>query len=381
LKILRFRLLRLMDGIGIKSKVWGEILSSNGLLRLNVIDFSKKIIKTIAIFLLFEYTICNRVARSLLALGTKLRLVLSFFTLRRDFMDLKKPLTFDEQLDKLVAHGMIITDREKAKDILKRVNYYRFTGYALQFRQAPSGSDYIVGTTFETVYHLYKVDEILRDTFRRYIEKAEVYYRTQIAYGFSIAKCTETPYDQHYDENNFYNKKGYREVMENFSREKNYYKDSLIVKHHKMKYSSKMPLWVIVELMSFSNMSKLYSSMYYSEKDAIAHMVGVGRDTLENHLHCLSVLRNKCAHAARMYNTDFNPPAKFTTSFLRKHSEIKNNSLFAYTLVLLKRLPDESSKKSLIQTVENVISEYSDDIDLKLIGFPENYMEIMKNNL
>lgn len=77
-----------------------------------------KIIKTIAIFCFFEYIICNRVARSLLALGTKLRLVLSFFTLRSDFMDLKKPLTFDEQLDKLAAHGMIIRDREKAKDIL-----------------------------------------------------------------------------------------------------------------------------------------------------------------------------------------------------------------------------------------------------------------------
>ena len=50
-------------------------------------------------------------------------------------MDLKKPLTFDEQLDKLVSHGTVIADREKAKDILKRVNYYRFTGYALQFRQ------------------------------------------------------------------------------------------------------------------------------------------------------------------------------------------------------------------------------------------------------
>ena len=33
-------------------------------------------------------------------------------------MDLKKPLTFDEQLDKLAAQGMIIRDREKAKDIL-----------------------------------------------------------------------------------------------------------------------------------------------------------------------------------------------------------------------------------------------------------------------
>ena len=76
-------------------------------------------------------------------------------------MELKKPLIFDEQLDKLAVHGMIITDREKAKDILKKVNYYRFTGYALQFRQDTSGSDYIAGTTFETVYHLYKVD-ILR---------------------------------------------------------------------------------------------------------------------------------------------------------------------------------------------------------------------------
>jgi abortive infection bacteriophage resistance protein len=296
-------------------------------------------------------------------------------------MDLKKPLTFDEQLERLEAHGIVVTNREKAIEILKRVNYYRFTGYALQFRKNPSNSDYIEGTKFETVYHLYKVDEILRDTFRRYIEKAEVYYRTQIAYGFSITKCTKAPYDQHYDENNFYNKRGYKEVMDSFSREKNYYKDSLIVKHHKVKYSSKMPLWVIVELMSFSNISKLYSSMYYSEKEVIAKMVGIGRDTLENHLHCLSVLRNKCAHAARMYNTDFNPPARFTTSFLKKHPEIKNNSLFAYTLVLLKRLPDEESKRSLVETVKAVIDEYRNDIDLGLIGFPENYMEIMENNL
>ena len=42
-----------------------------------------------------------------LTLGTKLRRVLSFFSLRREFMDLKKPLTFDEQLDKLITHGMI----------------------------------------------------------------------------------------------------------------------------------------------------------------------------------------------------------------------------------------------------------------------------------
>lgn len=66
---------------------------------------------------------------------------------------------------------------------------------------------------------------------------------------------------------------------------------------------------------------------------------------------------------------------------MKKHPEIKNNSLFAYTLVLLKKFPDENSKKSLIQTIEKAVNKYENDIDLKLIGFPENYSEIMNNNL
>ena len=49
-------------------------------------------------------------------------------------MDLKKPLTFDEQVDKLEAHGIVISDREKAKNILKRVNYYRFIIQKRSFR-------------------------------------------------------------------------------------------------------------------------------------------------------------------------------------------------------------------------------------------------------
>ena len=142
-----------------------------------------------------------------------------------------------------------------------------------------------------------------------------------------------------------------------------------------------MPLWVIVELMSFSNTSKLYNSMYPSEKDAISAQVGIGADTLENHLHCLAVLRNKCAHAARLYNTDFNPPAKFTRVFLKKHPEIKNNSLFAYTLVLIKRLPEKDIKNELIKDLSDVIEDYQRVVDLSKIGFPENYKDILKNSI
>ena len=49
-------------------------------------------------------------------------------------MDLKKPLTFDEQLDKLIAHGMIVADRKKAKDIFKTQkncnSFYIFSAFS-----------------------------------------------------------------------------------------------------------------------------------------------------------------------------------------------------------------------------------------------------------
>lgn len=296
-------------------------------------------------------------------------------------MDLKKPATFDEQIGILEKHGISINNCKHAKDILKFVNYYRLTGYALQFRVSENESLYAGNLSFDDVYNIYKADEHLRNLLRLYIEKAEIYYRTQIAYGFAISKCTVPPYDQHYNENNFYDKDGYNHIMENFGREKDYYKDSLIVKHHKDKYSGKMPIWVMVELMSFSGLSKLYKSMYISEKSTIAKAIGVNYATLENHLHCLSVLRNKCAHGARLYNTEFYPPAKFTSEFLKRNPEIKNNSLFAYILILFKRLPDKQSKQELIESVQNLIEQYKNDIDIDLMGFPTNYLSVFNNNL
>lgn len=92
-------------------------------------------------------------------------------------------------------------------------------------------------------------------------------------------------------------------------------------------------------------------------------------------------MRNKCAHAARLYNTEFNPPARFTKEFLRKNPEVRNNSLFAYTLVLLKRLPEHKDKRDFVDAVQTVIEQYRDDIDMSLIGFPENYLDILNNNV
>lgn len=291
---------------------------------------------------------------------------------------LKPPLLYEEQINKLKEHNMNIECQDFAIEVLSRTNYYRLSGYALQQRTSTSNSDYISGTSFERTYKIYCFDCMLRSFLRKYIEIVEIYFRTQISYNFAIAKCTNPPHDQHYDANNFYNKVGYKEVMANFSRDKKYYHDSLIMQHHLQNYEGKLPLWVMVEMLSFSNLSKLYACMYNSEQAAIASAVGSGANTLKNHLHCLAVLRNKCAHAARLYNTDFNPPAKFNTSFLRKHPEIHSTTLFAYILVLWKRLPDKKTQSLFKTELQAIIDEYSEYIDFECIGFPQNYLEFFE---
>lgn len=294
---------------------------------------------------------------------------------------LKGPKSFLEQIICLKEHGMIISDDKQAMDSLKKVNYYRFTGYALHCRKSLNCSDYNSTADFDAIMKIYQFDEELRALLRLYLERIEIFFRTQIAYGFCINKCCDPPHNQHYDENNFYNKEGYQKVIKRFEQEKEHFSDTLIVKHHDQKYSGEMPLWAMVELISFSNLSMLYNSMYFSEKDMVAQDIGISNAILSNHLHCLSVLRNTCAHAARLYNNEFNPPVRLSSAFLRKFPSVKNNSLFAYIVILLKRLPTYQHKQNLIAEIEKLIRKYGSFIELDHIGFPANYSEIFNKEI
>lgn len=292
-------------------------------------------------------------------------------------MDLKKPYTLDEQIKKLNAHGVVIADEAFARNVLQKVSYYRLSGYMLQYRLSTDSHEMIKGICFEDIYTVYCFDEELRTLLRQYIEKAEFFYKDLIGNKFAELKCQTPPYDQHYDVKNYYDKVGITKTLQNFSKEKSYYKDSAIVKHHFNKYADKMPIWVMLELMTCSSVSMFYHALYLSDKNVIATRVGISSATLENHLHALSVIRNKCSHGVRLYNSTMNPPVKFTKSFLRNNPAIRNDSLFAYILMLIKRLPSDDERKQFRDKLNRIVTKYEKDIDLNLIGFPKNYRELM----
>ena len=286
-------------------------------------------------------------------------------------MELKAPLGIDDQISELNRHGILAEDESEAHDILSRVGYYRLSGYWLPYKNSDQN------TTLKHIYSIYCFDEELRSLLRRYIEQTEMLYKNLIGTEFAMLKCTEPPYDQHYDEKSYYDKDGIKKTLERFEREQQYYRESDIVKHHKSKYANRMPLWVMMELMTYSSMSMFYKALYISDKERVANKIGISYKTLENHLHCLSVFRNMCAHGARLYDVKYNPPARFTKSFLKAHPDIRNNSLFAYILVLIKRLPTDEDRKRLRDQLNRLIKKYYEDIDLKRIGFPEEYRKVL----
>ena len=295
----------------------------------------------------------------------------AFLLLWGIFMELKAPLDNQQQLSELERHGIIVEGNEDAYEILTRIGYYRLSGYWLKFKHAG------MTASLSQIYSIYSFDEDMRALLRKYIEKTEMLYKNLIGTEFALLKCAAPPHDQHYDERNYYDKKGIRDTLDRFEKERRYYRESDIVKHHKAKYANKMPLWVMMELMTYSSMSMFYNALYISDKEKIAAKIGISYKTLENHLHCLSVLRNKCAHGARLYGARITPPARFTKSFLKAHPDITNDSLFAHILVLIKRLPSDAERKSFRDQLNRLVKKYESSIELSDIGFPMDYRKVL----
>ena len=292
-------------------------------------------------------------------------------------MQLKPPCTYDEQLVRLQKHGMIIENEEEALDFLVHVGYYRLTGYALQFRISEHNSDFVSGTSFAQVRAICEFDEEIRNLFWPFIESIEVYYRTIISYYFSVEHCILPPYDQHYDYSYYNDEKKIEAFFNSFKKQQKYEKNNLIFKHHLAKYNDRYPLWAITEMVSFSELSKLYACMKKEDEDRIASVVQSGGKMLRNNLHCLSVLRNHCAHAARLYNVRFAPPIMFSTSFLQNNPEIKNDTLFAFIILLAKRIPTFPQKKAFLESVIALLNKYKQSVDYTYIGAPKEYEECL----
>lgn len=290
--------------------------------------------------------------------------------------DLKKAKTFDEQLDILEKRKLIIVDRDKAKNILSKINYYRLSGYFRYFYKFGI-EEFKENTTFEDLYKLYKFDESLRRLVMNLTEVVEINFRTYVAY-YIAHNMGEEGYK---DISKFESKsKNYHEkFIKNLKDKINSYEDKEFIKHHKATYLGKLPIWVVVEIFSFNDLSRLYGNMKNKDRKEIIRAnyqdKGIIKSAYDvrNWIRVLTDVRNMCAHYERLFNKRFTNSIKLPTIYDNK---VYNNTLFAALIILKLLINDDEIWNEFIDNLNRLFEKY-EFTDLASMGFTDDWNSII----
>ena len=295
-------------------------------------------------------------------------------------METAKPFkTIDEQIDILLDRGLLIPDTEKAKIILSEHNYYRLSGYTLTLRK---NDVFYPGVTFENVLELYFFDMRLRALLFAFLESIEISIRTHIGYYYG-KDYGPLGYS---DPRNFFPQSKHQEFLDVCAQAVEHSGSEAFIKHHKDKYNGDIPVWVLVETLSFGVLSRFFKAMPYSVQRQIRknHYPKVPKsEFIAGWLHSLTVLRNVCAHRGRLYNRNLAIPVSFAKEDRQSLNEQgvsvagASQSVFGYMLCL-KRLAHEKGRwKSLLSNIQKLAKEYP-FVLLKHYGFPDEWEMMLK---
>jgi abortive infection bacteriophage resistance protein len=289
-------------------------------------------------------------------------------------IEVKPALTIEEQVNKLKERGLIIPDEPYAQSVLSRINYYRFTGYLLPYKVIDTDT-YISGTSFEQAYNLYEFDTKLRQLLMNLSEYIEISMRTYLSYHLALKYDPECYRNK--DHFNFKDEKTYKIFIDKIDRELLNSKE-LYVSHYRNKYNGRFPIWLAVEAMSFANLSILYANLKPKDKRAISRNYKLKKhQLLDNWLHSLCVLRNRCAHYNRIYYMRLSKAINLSLDARKLH--ISPNSLYALIFTLKYLVQDYSTWNQWIIRLASLIEEYNHVVDLTKMGFINDWEKYLRS--
>nr|WP_317357617.1 Abi family protein [uncultured Tyzzerella sp.] len=298
---------------------------------------------------------------------------------------MKKPTTYDEQIQLLKNHGLIIEDEEKAKNILSNLNYYSFTGYLLQFKN--KNGDYIENITFDKIYKIYLFDKKFRSILLQELETIEIALKTKLAY-VSAHKIGEEGYK---DKSNFKDKKEFDIFIGKFKNLKRKNKHLDYVQHHNENYNGNMPIWVAINLFTMGMIYNFYKNIAentnpnleikgnntQSIKKQLAKQYNTSDKILESWIENILYVRNMFAHYMRIYNVKLQKiPLKCKVN--HNNNYIVTHRIFDVVHIMKFLVLDIEEWNNTLTNIEALFEQYQNYININLLGFPENWREILK---
>lgn len=271
----------------------------------------------------------------------------------------EKATTIDEQIDKLESRGLIIEDKEKAKELLLDIGYYRLGFYSYFFQD--QDNNFLKDTKFKDIRLLYYLNIDLKNLLIKYLNRIEINFRTKIIYYVSN-KYKDNP--TWFIHGNIMNK----EYMINF-KEKVYTKEfirtnKMIFKHHKKYPNDKFaPAWKTFEYMTFGAVIKAYQSLKDKTlKEFIASEYGLKNiKVFQNLLDTLRFLRNTCAHGGVLCDLRTPKGIKKITGKLEFHNDDRYslNTCFSVMLFMLNSI-SKNRAQDFQNEVKSLFLEFKD---------------------
>jgi len=279
---------------------------------------------------------------------------------------IKHAKTFEEQLLILQDRGIIVDNPQEALSALQKVNYYRLVAYGLTLKDGSKEDAYLEGTTFSKLISIYEFDKKLRQLLLGALESIEIAFRAHISYHHSH----EYGALGYLDSSNFSNSEYHVKFLINLERFLKDSKTELFVTHHQTKYSGVFPVWVAIEVLSFSTLSMLFKNLKNKDKSYISKKYyNVHFKYIQSWLHTLTTIRNICAHHGRLYGKKLSIQPQLFDEIREK---VSSDEIFVAILVLSKLL-SSSERLNLSTSLKALIDEYDEFIDISHLGFPKDW--------
>lgn len=298
--------------------------------------------------------------------------------------------TYEEQIELLKSKHLIIDNEEEAIVLLKKYSYFNLiNGYKAPFKG--KDGNYKKNTHFSDIYCLYQFDEKLRALLMKHLLTIELNLKSLISYYF----CEEYTEEQSaYLNANNYNysttsmQNSINQLITILSDTISHKDNPKYFKHQQKQHN--IPLWVLIKILTFGKMSKMYSLQQFKIQSKISHnFYNVNEDQLKNMLEGLTKYRNVCAHSERLF--DYVAPHRFALNnnvynYFYENTKNKEINLF-YVFIILKYLLDEPEFDSLLNEFKLILDDFFNKTNqiqrpqlLKLMGFPTNWEEIRTCN-
>ncbi len=291
---------------------------------------------------------------------------------------MKEYKTFNQQLIILRQRGMIVPKDGTPKRFLEQENYYNvINGYKDLFLKKDSNGvpldpeEYLPNTHFKELKALFLFDRELRFLFLKYILIFENSFKTVFSHEFS----KKNPKPNSYLELQNYVDDNPKNVLKQVSILTKTIHDKVdkegAIKHYIETYGA-VPLWVLVNYLTIGNLSHLYDILKDTEKNSIAKYysdkyskqysstspIRISADDMQSALKIFNLVRNKCAHEERLYNSDFRN-VRVASIANRFGMTNYNNRRIVVAIIYLKVMLNKSYFKEFYAELMEIIKKYS----------------------